>query len=973
MKKTLLISAGLLLTSVVAMAVNSDIVTLTVTGSAVSDKGSNTVTLEPSSTKGVNDVETQIYLADPTVYTENGKYYMAGTRSWSPAGFTLLESDDMQKWRYTRPDSMMLIKDNSTYGNTGFWAPQIYKYNDKYLFAYTANEQTCVAEASKLGDVFTQPTVRAVDSSAKNIDPFIFRDDDGKYYFYHVRFGGGNYLWVAEFDPETCTLVPGTLKKCFSNTQAWEHTGAYPSDPIMEGPTVIKLDNTYYLFYSANHYMSPDYAVGYATAPSPMGPWTKNPNNPVFNRALVGERGPGHGDVFYANDGSMRYVYHVHNSDTKANPRRTRILTLNVDKSAGEPYNITADASSIIIPTVNPMDAVKGVFSGYVSLVPGSYTFTGTDANGNKVVFGNDNGCLKEGAAPFTADKNCFVRVVADTKTGALVMDVIDDVKILGTVAPANTILPYVGDGIWSGTVELNAATSRDYPQRYMYFSANGKNMKRVPRTNKIAFESEINNGENIRINNGEYTITIDMNERTFDIVSDFKPYRISVFGSSVANGTGAPSLEGYAYQFSNLLDSRYKFGRSEYPFEISGVSIGGNTTQNVLDRFDDMLRDNGKYVIVGLSMGNEGLHGSSNKYGTYTQFRNNMLKIIEQIRDAGKVPVIMNNYTHSDYNSTDYRYIRDINMDIHEWDVASVNTLGSIDDGTGKWAAKFVADAGHPNRNGHTQFMYAIVPSLFDAIEAGKPVPERNMGGELTLGENATLSFKPEENLNAFTICVRVKADKPGKLLQFKHGARANYTGTLSINADGSIYYKAPIKGTVEGGSGLLDGEYHNVILTHFYARGESLLYIDNKLVGTIAESLTPGTFTIGDVTDDPAQSVPMTFAEVSFWRAGLNADEIAGINNGKLLKSSLEIYTPLYKPSVTPGEAIEMELENKAQCLNAMTYKAPVSAGVGSVSAADSVAVGRYNAAGVNVSEDARGVQIVRYSDGTVRKEIH
>ena len=46
----------------------------------------------------------------------------------------------------------------------------------------------------------------------------------------------------------------------------------------------MKKGDTYYLIYSANHYESKDYAVGYATASSPKGPWTKYSGNPILRR-----------------------------------------------------------------------------------------------------------------------------------------------------------------------------------------------------------------------------------------------------------------------------------------------------------------------------------------------------------------------------------------------------------------------------------------------------------------------------------------------------------------------------------------------------------------------------------------------------------------------------------------------------------------------------------------------------------------
>ena len=293
----------------------------------------------------------EIFFADPTIYAENGKFYLTGTRAGNPQGFVLLESDDLENWAPARPDSMILTKGNGVYGDKGFWAPQIMKHDGKYLFAYTANEQTVLAAADSVNGTYTQAKADPIDGSEKNIDPFIFVDDDGRSYLYHVRFDNGNFLWVGEFDPATGKIKEGTLQRCFKNDQPWEDTGAYESAPIMEGPTLVKLDGTYYLFYSANHFMSEDYAVGYATAPSPTGPWTKNPANPIISRKIVGEKGSGHGDIFTDADGKMRYVYHVHYSDSVVSPRRTRIVDLNLEKdTATGLYNITADPASVIRP-----------------------------------------------------------------------------------------------------------------------------------------------------------------------------------------------------------------------------------------------------------------------------------------------------------------------------------------------------------------------------------------------------------------------------------------------------------------------------------------------------------------------------------------------------------------------------------------------------------------------------------------------
>ena len=297
----------------------------------------------------------EITFADPTIFVENGKYYLTGTCGTNTIGFKLLESTDLANWTACNADSthFILKKGDNSFGEWGFWAPQIYRHGDKYLLFYTANEQVAVAKSDSITGHYTQSTIRPIDGSEKNIDPFLFKDDDGSYYLYHVRFDNGNYLWSARYDIETDSIDHSSLVRCFGLTDAWEKTDDGRWSPVMEGPTVMKLDGTYYLFYSANHFLNQDYAVGYATSPSPQGPWTKYAGNPIIHKSRVGEPGSGHGDIFKGLDGKPYYVYHVHNNDSAVAPRLTRIvpLTMTRNDSTGI-YDIAPDTDHIIVPRV---------------------------------------------------------------------------------------------------------------------------------------------------------------------------------------------------------------------------------------------------------------------------------------------------------------------------------------------------------------------------------------------------------------------------------------------------------------------------------------------------------------------------------------------------------------------------------------------------------------------------------------------
>ena len=187
----------------------------------------------------------ELFFADPTIFVHEGAYYLTGTRGMPGGvnGFSVLESRDLKTWSTPAgsKEQMILTQGAQTFGTKGFWAPQLFREKDTYYLTYTANEQTVLATSPSLLGPYTQETVGPIDPSEKNIDSYVFKDDDGRFYLYHVRFDNGNYLWVAEFDLEKGRIKPETLKKCFDQTEPWEATPAYKSVPIMEGPSVMNL------------------------------------------------------------------------------------------------------------------------------------------------------------------------------------------------------------------------------------------------------------------------------------------------------------------------------------------------------------------------------------------------------------------------------------------------------------------------------------------------------------------------------------------------------------------------------------------------------------------------------------------------------------------------------------------------------------------------------------------------------------
>lgn len=271
--------------------------------------------------------EYKLPIADPFVLYHEGKYYAYGTRV---NGFEVYISEDLKQWK--RNDIKALSPENS-WGTKWYWAPEVYYVKSKNLFYmfYSVEEHICVATSTSPEGPFIQREKKPIVADEKGIDTSFFIDDDGTPYLYYVRFTGGNVIWVAEMNDDLTSIKKETLTKCISATEPWEKK----QGTIAEGPSLLKKGNTYYLIYSANHYESKDYAVGYATASSPKGPWTKYSGNPILRRdkeaaKSVGLVGTGHGAPFVCADGSYKYIFHAHASETSVGPRTSYISNFNI-------------------------------------------------------------------------------------------------------------------------------------------------------------------------------------------------------------------------------------------------------------------------------------------------------------------------------------------------------------------------------------------------------------------------------------------------------------------------------------------------------------------------------------------------------------------------------------------------------------------------------------------------------------------
>ncbi|MCI1186995.1 GDSL-type esterase/lipase family protein [Hymenobacter sp. DH14] len=391
-------------------------------------------------------------------------------------------------------------------------------------------------------------------------------------------------------------------------------------------------------------------------------------------------------------------------------------------------------------------------------------------------------------------------------------------------------------------------------------------------------------------------------------------PNKIAFIGSSVITGVGATNNRGYSTLYSELLTRRATAGTGG-PWVTTNLGVPGNNTIDVLNRFEnDVLPTGSKFVMVGLVLGNEGI--ITGGQATFDQFRTNMQRIINLARADGLIPVVNLGYGRNDYAATQYTFVRQMNLLIHGWNVPSVNLLGGVDDGNGRYATGYWWDALHPNDLGHPEMLYTIVPSLFDALNANKPLPRRKVSNGITLTKangaaTNIIRMVPEELVHPFTQAIRFKTSGAGRLVEIRDSAGIA-AGTLSVGSNGVVTYQSAKGQSIVGSVPVANNRWHKLVLTHYYARGATMLYVDSVREGTVQERLRPTRFDLGGA----AAPTRVQFRDWMFFRAGMNQDEILAMAADSLLKGSLEIYAPLDGRRVATTDS----LANLAQSTNTL-----------------------------------------------------
>lgn len=249
---------------------------------------------------------------DPHVLRVGSTYYAYGTQAGS-TNVQVMTSPDLQHWQRLG-DALPRLPAWAGSGRT--WSPAVLARGDRFVLYYAVREPRSNRQAisAAAGD---HPAGPFVDTSAGpvifqlerggSIDPSPFVDDDGTAYLMWKSDDNAleqpSSLFGQRLSDDGMSLV-GEPAELLGHDRGWEQ-------PLIEAPSVVRWADTYFLFYSANWWESPNYTVGYATASAPLGPYRKATRRRPWLSSGPTAAGPGGQEFFTDPSGGLWMAYHA--------------------------------------------------------------------------------------------------------------------------------------------------------------------------------------------------------------------------------------------------------------------------------------------------------------------------------------------------------------------------------------------------------------------------------------------------------------------------------------------------------------------------------------------------------------------------------------------------------------------------------------------------------------------------------------
>ncbi|MGD9691174.1 MAG: glycoside hydrolase family 43 protein [Phycisphaerales bacterium] len=268
------------------------------------------------------------WYADPEGAVFGDRYWIYPTFSAPYDEQTFLDafsSSDLVLWtRHPRVIDTRAV----TWATRAMWAPAAIEHRGRYYLFFSANDIQRDGEVGGIGvgvsdrpegpfkDLLGRPLVDRFQHGAQPIDQFVFRDDAHAGPVHYLIHGGWRHCVISRLRDDFRAIEP------FPDGDQFKEI---TPEGYVEGPFMFRRGGRYYFMWSEGGWTGPDYAVAYAMADSPLGPFTRI--GTVLEQDPAVATGAGHHSVIRRPGTDEHYILY-HRRPLKKTDRNHRVVCI---------------------------------------------------------------------------------------------------------------------------------------------------------------------------------------------------------------------------------------------------------------------------------------------------------------------------------------------------------------------------------------------------------------------------------------------------------------------------------------------------------------------------------------------------------------------------------------------------------------------------------------------------------------------
>lgn len=398
-------------------------------------------------------------------------------------------------------------------------------------------------------------------------------------------------------------------------------------------------------------------------------------------------------------------------------------------------------------------------------------------------------------------------------------------------------------------------------------------------------------------------TATLDGKEELFLTAPMYDDQEVLLWGSSTMDSEGSTSE---AASWKGRLNGYYT---SSYGLTFRSRGVGGNTSQQALDRFSfDIATSKARFVVIGVTIGNEAFHDAVDDAGRQTAYKtikDNILKMVNKVKEHNKIPIIASQFPTGRYDATHLNYANMLNHELEAMGLYTLDFMNCVLDSTsatGQRIASTVADISHIDDTGQLAFAKSI-PYIWDRLRfqpTGYLQSQRGYihTGALTTDVPMTCAISKGTAIESFTVFMRFKLNEAPTGATSLLSLGTSGAERIFVNADGSY----SLLRTGVGPSTSL-GAAASIAADTWYSLAMSWNKIDQRLdvylngtsVYTGTDTLTAfGTLNIGGRPGATVFLKNANIKDVIVYRTKKQAHQIKQLHDGIVSQSALELFAP-------------------------------------------------------------------------------